>query len=788
MSSVVPGPPDLTSAGTEPNARRRNAIAIAILIAIPSLFFLDVLLGWSVLYTRDVAFYHLPGKKVLRDIVLAGEFPYWNVFLSAGQPLAANPAHGVFYPLTWLILLPDFLYGFQLHALSHVYIAAFGMYALLRSLGTARASAVIGGISFGVGGLMLSGLQLFPFLFSGAWMPWVCLFTRRFLEHRRPRDFALATVMFSMQLLIGEPVTVLQTGFILGMYALFRGERSVRRMARDVAFVGAISVAALFTSAVQTLPLLDHYRDSVRANGFEFQIVRQWSTPPIRLGELVFPMLMGNPRTDTAEPYWGDYLYGRGGPFFQSLYPGLFIAALCFAGIVAGLRGRALLLSIGLVSLILAVGTHTPLLRWMYDIGLARSIRYPEKFVMAGIFAMVVFGVLAFDALLRGDARIRRIAIAFVAATVVVALIAAALASVPAGQVAFRAIWSVPHDEAIARELSSSRTGWIVAAIRGGILVILLVAMSRLRRGVALTLIGLFVTVDLAMLVPEIVPRSPRAFYTDAPRVLEELAQPRDPYRVFLLSEWTHKTPSGTLYMKRRPHAYVLFRNGLPGRSPETYGIRTVMGVDFDLTALTVTDDFQRAAWDLQKKMPRDWLSHIAAMSNIEYVGVFRPLPTEAARSGRDVRYIRTIRFVPGGPSPRYYFAPEIVTARSRGEFVEKVSTGRYSKQAAYIEDRAFVPDSGKVLRWGETANTARIEVESAGNAFLVMSVTAHKYWRVGIDGTEVPAITTNRTYQGIVVPGGRHVVTMRYHNPLIAAGAAISLAAVLALAFAGRR
>jgi len=42
--------------------------------------------------------------------------------------------------------------------------------------------------------------------------------------------------------------------------------------------------------------------------------------------------------------------------------------------------------------------------------------------------------------------------------------------------------------------------------------------------------------------------------------------------------------------------------------------------------------------------------------------------------------------------------------------------------------------------------------------------------------------------YQGIVVPAaGRHVVEMRYRNPLIAVGAAISLAALLALVFLSR-
>jgi uncharacterized membrane protein YfhO len=92
------------------------------------------------------------------------------------------------------------------------------------------------------------------------------------------------------------------------------------------------------------------------------------------------------------------------------------------------------------------------------------------------------------------------------------------------------------------------------------------------------------------------------------------------------------------------------------------------------------------------------------------------------------------------------------------------------------------------VLRWRESANDAAIDVVADGTSFLVMSVTAHKYWTIFIDGVEARAVLTNLGYQGIVVPRGRHLVTMRYRNPLIAAGAAISLATLLALLFFGVR
>ncbi len=98
-----------------------------------------------------------------------------------------------------------------------------------------------------------------------------------------------------------------------------------------------------------------------------------------------------------------------------------------------------------------------------------------------------------------------------------------------------------------------------------------------------------------------------------------------------------------------------------------------------------------------------------------------------------------------------------------------------------------------RILAVRETPNTATIDVEAAAPAPLVMLVTRHKYWRVTIDGRDIAVKPANIAYQSIVVPGGRHRVEMRYRNPLIAVGAAVSgvaLAAhfILALSAARRK
>ena len=90
-------------------ARRHDSIALAILALVATLLFVDVLAGTHNFYMRDLTRYYYPTKQVLRDIVQGGEFPWWNRHFAAGQPIAANPEHEVFYPFTWLILLPELL-------------------------------------------------------------------------------------------------------------------------------------------------------------------------------------------------------------------------------------------------------------------------------------------------------------------------------------------------------------------------------------------------------------------------------------------------------------------------------------------------------------------------------------------------------------------------------------------------------------------------------------------------------------------------------------------------------
>jgi uncharacterized membrane protein YfhO len=108
------------------------------------------------------------------------------------------------------------------------------------------------------------------------------------------------------------------------------------------------------------------------------------------------------------------------------------------------------------------------------------------------------------------------------------------------------------------------------------------------------------------------------------------------------------------------------------------------------------------------------------------------------------------------------------------------------------VSGGAFEAARGTVTAVRERSNSAVIDVAAEGRAFLVMSVTPHKYWRVTIDGQAAKAVVTNIGYQGVIVPPGRHRIEMRYRNDMIAIGAPVSAMSAVLLALlailAGRR
>ena len=755
---------------TESRFRRHDLLAVSLLVVVITIVFADVIFLGAFPYFRDLSQYFFPAKKLLRVIVGGGEFPYWNPFFSGGQPLAANPEFEVFYPLQWLIFLPGFRWWLGMQLVLHVYAGALGMYFLLRSRRLLPPASFFGAITFGLGGLFLSYVNIPPFFFAVTWIPFVLLFACRAIEQRTIQDCALAGLFLGLILLAGEPTTILQCGGLIAVAALYAGlyKRSMRAGASALLTVALIVIAAIAVGAVQLFPAIDHVRDSVRVRGFALHVITGWSFPPMRPLEILFPDFMGH-LSDSGALFWGKTLYAKSaGAYLVSIYVGILAGCLAVAGVVARVRGWLLFLCVTLFSYVVAIGIHTPLFGWLYDRGLLPSLRYPEKFILSGMLAVIIFSAFVADEALRGNRRVVVAAASFAAVLSAVAMFITVVCGSNPYATAFSAVFHYPQP--YARALAQvSRPDWIAAAVRGAAAAALLFFL--LKRGASRAWYGvafLFLLCDLGVVADRVVPRTSSDFL-DPPPIVSQLDGDRAGYRIYHAADLSEERVAGDS-VRSTEATYWLTRNAFVPPLPSAWGYRTVLEKDYDASALIPTTNLYESllmVTGMGRTLPPSVLFDI---SNVGYVLGPRPTPSNA-----DPRTFTPVRVLRIAPVPRFYFADQMVSIQSREQFLRLVTAHPWSRHVAFVPFPAFPPGSGKVLRSTETANTVSLDVESKSRALLVIGVTPHKYWQATVDGVVSPLRVTNVGYQSLVVGPGRHTVRMRYRNPLIVRSSCVS-------------
>ncbi|HEX7708728.1 MAG TPA: YfhO family protein, partial [Thermoanaerobaculia bacterium] len=438
-------------------------------------------------------------------------------------------------------------------------------------------------------------------------------------------------------------------------------------------------------------------------------------------------------------------------------------------------------LILSLFSVLLALGGHTPLLRLLYDAGIATSIRYPEKFLMIAIFAIIIFTAKMFDRMLGGDDGVRDAAMGFVLATTIVAVAITLLGFTRWYADAFMGLWGLQGASG-KKMVDISHTGWMIAAARGATLFALLWSLRRIKRPVWLVLMGAFLAADLGPVVHQLNPRMPAAFFREKPEALREFPEDRRQFRIFHEADWYGQEAPARKYFSTGDAVYWIVRNGLYPMTPAGHGLSMAIERDYDKTALLPTIDFTESVWDVKREGREDWWRPMMAMSNAWYRATYRPFDEERKRVKGNMKVAQPLDFTLIERFPRYYFADAMVTVTDRRHFVKEVVSAKHGERTAFVYGPSFQPAEGVVQQYQETANTATIDIEATGRSFLVMSVTPNKHWKITVDGQPVQPIVTNVGYQGIEVPAGRHTVGMQYRNELGVAGMKISTTALLLL------
>ena len=440
---------------SSPGRKLAPALALAALTALVGLFFSKMLFSNLIVARGDLYSYFYPYRDYAASALREGRAPLWNPYLFMGAPFLANSQAGFFYPLNLAASWLETARAANLSIVAHAWIAAIGAYLFARrSFGASVPAALLGGLSFGLGGYLGAQVEHFNQLQALAWVPWLWLaydFAASRLNRTRFRsdDFSrpgkeatkvattsqirdllsllrgglLVGLLVGLMLLAGHTQSVFIALVGLTAYALWpavermRSPRAALQTAitRLAPILFGLGVAAAL-AAVQLLPTLKLAGLSPRQGGLPLDEAVSFSLDPRLLGRALLPDY------DGALP---------GGSEFTTFFGVSALVLMVIGVLVAWLPDRKAPLAthkltiraisvVAFLGIFLALGGFNPiyylLVKFVPGFDLFRA---PARWLVLFVFGGSMLAAVGLDHFGRGLTRMTRIGIAGVMALLI---------------------------------------------------------------------------------------------------------------------------------------------------------------------------------------------------------------------------------------------------------------------------------------------------------------------------------------------------------------------------------
>lgn len=752
---------------------------------------------------RDIPFLHLP-LRIDFARLLADGLPTWNPWLHGGQPVLSNPHYAAWYPTTWLATAMPVDRALALAVVLHALFAFVGGYRFARHLGCGRDGAALAAAAFAAGGWFLALSNTTLVFFGMAWFPWILLWGDRGLRAdgsaTAVRALSVAACCWALQILNGDPAAVTVTGFALALLACDRSGFPGRSRGPWLPWrrLAALIALALLVSAVQVVPTWFRLHASARGEGLGYAQAVVWSLAPQRLVESIAPHFFGDIARDEEDLYFGWALHDRGTPFLLSIAPGLLVLVLALAAIgTRGVPRRALWLGALGLGLFLGLGRHNPLFPYLHDaLPFLANLRYPEKFLLLPLACMPFAAGLGWQQLLERGRAGRRWRLPLIMAAAC-ALLAVALAvwmrSPGVAETLARAQSGLPPvPRVLAKGAEYLRRESLVAAANA-LLVLGLIVWARRpgRSAPALALGGvLLLAADLGYYGRRFNPTLPESVLFAPPRAVAALPPGARVFTDLPFREGPEVGPRigepGTFEVRGR-------MEWLDPYSGNLWGLGHVLHEDADLMLTPwarVPLAALHAAWRDRELADRllgawnaGWLVHVRTPEEMLpelKAGRTPALATVSANAAVLPRFrsIGEAQFHADGPRA-------LVAARAAGYRVADrehvVGAGPRGLERASFE-------LAEILAAAEDGRGLRLTLRSPAPALIVSAVTFDRGWSAEVDGAPLELWPTALGQIAALVPAGARQVTLRYRDPWVAVGGALSMVTLLAMGLLARR
>ena len=664
-----------------------------------------------------------------------GIFPLWHTGLMAGDPLIAEAQYGLLNPLNW----PLFLFSpiprtlLLLRDAFTLWLAGAGLYLYLRHSpvwGLGRTAALTSGIAYMLSNPFVVHLGHPQFNDVMAWLPWMLWAMDEAM--RRRRAIPPAAGVLAALLLAGHGQAALYALLAIAFYGLWQvaegGWQHAPRRAGRLALVALLGGALAAPAILPGLERLPHTERSLvpweDRRGYEF--------PAQMLMDFISPWFHGQ-----GYRFWAPWNRVESG------YAGVITLALALPGLVSNWKQRRVwfLLGLGTFAYLFALGYQGPIYAHFAPLPFFSATWKTARIIFLLSFTLAIAAGLGLETLLRGSSRQRASwALLLLGAGTMLWLRAPHLLSpVPAG---------APQTNA----LHGLRLAALI--LLGSATLIGTRSRTLAHAGIPLLLLAELVTVGaFAETDP---PSSHNNVHAEALAYLQ--ADPgwfrvdvdvaaRGLWSPSALTAEGFTVPQGT-GNPMELYRYNQFYWTIPHQDSPAYQL---LGVKY----IIVPQDAYPGGEGIWPVFQEDeWIDiHLNTNSLNRVWLVFNTLPA-ANRA-----HAQELILQPD-------FAPAEVAVVENGPILAGHGTGT-------LELRVYQP------------HRVAFNVEVTERALFVLSDLNYPGWTAQLDGASTPLYTTNAIFRGVVIPPGKHQLTMRF-RPLSfqlglgAAGMALLLIAAL--------
>lgn len=329
-SRVLPSPVQVVSVSVSaPRKKAAWTAALSYLTYILFLFRIPLLHPKVLLSGYDMPIFYAY-KLFWVQSIKAGDPAIWNPYSSFGNSFLGDPGVGFFSPFNLLHFFLSPTYAFTWEAILHFWLAAFGTYLFMRSIGSRPFSAFFSGFVFAFGAFLIinSAAAQCILWWAAAWIPMILYCLNETIETRKMRWFLATSVCLALSYFEGEPQITQYNFMFCGFYLLYAWLAKKMPFRRMALVTAGLVVIFLLLVACGLIPAMEYAELSNRW-GWKIGNIMTENLTPASLQTFLHPFYQGSPLDGTYHGRWG---YHASTNYIGWVPLGLFFVGLFYAG------------------------------------------------------------------------------------------------------------------------------------------------------------------------------------------------------------------------------------------------------------------------------------------------------------------------------------------------------------------------------------------------------------------------------------------------------------------------